>query len=297
MTKLSERTMLVSLHIGSYSGMMFDKEATEGFNESMGADVKTAGRYNKRLINTTFLKDVSAAHNAARKVHRLLTLPWDDDGTRILTTKGYMNYTKMLKDCRLKAEAEVKAFLTRMPDATAEAKVRLGELFNADDYPDAETLAEKFSFDVEIKPMPESGDFRAQLSDEAVKAVVKDIERRSNKRIEEAMKDVFSRVADLVRRMAERLRAYQPPKAGADGKSRSSGVFRDSVVYDIHEMVEMLPSLNVTDDPRIDELIKQLSDELVEHSPEILRADAKVRAQTITKADAILKKVERYMKR
>jgi len=297
MTKLSERTMLVSLHIGSYSGMMFDKEATESFNETMGADIKTAGRYNKRLINTMFLKDVSAAHNAARKIHRLLTLPWDDDGTRILTTKGYMNYTKMLKDCRLKSEGEVRAFIKNRQAAIDEAKVRLGDLFNADDYPDEDGLAEKFSFDVEIKPMPESGDFRAQLSDEAVKAVVKDIERRSNKRIEDAMRDVFSRVADLVRRMAERLRAYQPPVKGEDGGKRSSGVFRDSVVYDIHEMVEMLPSLNVTEDPRVDELIKQLSSELVEHSPEILRADAKVRAQTITKADAILKKVERYMKR
>lgn len=296
MTKLSERTMLVSLHIGTYSGMMFDKEATEGFNESMGADAKKAGRYNKRLINSDFLKDVGAAHNAARKIHRLLTLPWDDDGTRILTTKGYMNYTKMLKDCRIKSEDEVKAFLTRMPDAINEAKVRLGDLFNADDYPDGATLAEKFSFDVEIKPMPESGDFRAQLSDDAVKAVVKDIERRSNKRIQAAMRDVFGRVADLVRRMSERLRAYQPTKAGEDGKKRSSGVFRDSVVYDIHEMVEMLPSLNVTDDPRIDELVKQLASELVEHSPEILRVDAKARQQTISKADAILKKVERYMK-
>ena len=43
-------------------------------------------------------------------------------------------------------------------------------------------------------------------------------------------------------------------------------------------------------------LAKQMLDELVKHSPEILRADAKVRAETISKADKLLKKVKQYMK-
>lgn len=290
-TQLSERAMLVSLHISSWSGMQVDREVTDAVNADFKAD-KKAGRYNKRLVDSQFLEGISSAHSKARAAHKLLTLPWEDDGTRVLANVGYINYTTVMKDCRLKAEAAVKEFLSDITPAINEAKVRLGDMFNADDYPDAAELKTKFGFDVEIKPMPEGKDFRAKLSEDAVKAIVKDIERRSDQRLEAAMKDVFVRVQDVVSKMSERLREYQP---GKDGK-KASGIIRDTLVYNINELAELMPALNVTGDPRIDELAKQLKAELVEHSPEILRADAKVRQATISKADKLLKKVKLYMK-
>jgi hypothetical protein len=57
----------------------------------------------------------------------------------------------------------------------------------------------------------------------------------------------------------------------------------------------MMPLLNITGDKRIDDLQKQLLDDLVAHSPEILRSDVKVRQQVLSKADALLKKVKGYM--
>ena len=82
----------------------------------------------------------------------------------------------------------------------------------------------------------------------------------------------------------------------AKNGEKAQGRIHDTTVYNIHELAEMLPILNITNDPRIDQLRQQLTDELVEHSPEILRADTKIRQQTISKADAILKKVQKYMK-
>lgn len=288
---LSERAMLASLHISSWSGMQVDREVTDAVNEDFKAQ-KKAGRYNKRLVDSQFLEGISSAHSRARAAHKLLTLPWEDNGNRILATVGYINYTTVMKDCRLKAEAAVKEFLADPMPYINEAKVRLGDMFNADDYPNSDDLKAKFGFDVEIAPMPEASDFRAKVSDESMKAIIKDIERRSDQRLEAAMKDVFQRVHDSVKRMSERLREYVPAK---DGNKRE-GIIRDSVVYNINELADLLPTLNVTGDKRIDELAKQLKAELVEHSPEILRADTKVRQDTISKADKILKKVGTYLK-
>ncbi|KAH0542817.1 hypothetical protein GP486_008613, partial [Trichoglossum hirsutum] len=97
-SKISEQAMLVSLHVGIYSGMMFDREVSEEVNESFKADRANAGRYNKRLVATKFLTNVSAAHSTARKLHKLYTLPWNDDGARILTNKAFMEYNKHMKD-------------------------------------------------------------------------------------------------------------------------------------------------------------------------------------------------------
>lgn len=290
-TNISERAMLVCLSISSWSGMTIDKEVTDAVNADFKAD-KKAGRYNKRLVDAQFLEGISSASSKARAAHRILTLPWEDDGTRVLANVGYINYTSVMKDCRLKYEAAVKEFLTDISPAITEAKTRLGDMFNIDDYPAAEDLKSKFGFDVEIKPMPEGKDFRTKLSEDAVKAIVKDIERRSDQRLEAAMKDVFSRVQDAVTKMTERLRDYQPAK---DGK-KASGIIRDTLVYNINELADLMPALNVTGDPRIDELAAQLKADLVEHSPEILRSDVKVRQATITKADKILRKVKTYLK-
>jgi hypothetical protein len=291
MTKLSERAMLVTLHLSAWGGMMHDKGISEEVNESYKAE-KAAGRYNKRLVASQFLNGVQSAHLKARRLHRLLTLPWEDDGTRILASVGFLKYQQKMQECRRDSEEEVKKFLGTTDEYIAEAKVRLGKMFNVDDYPGANELAFKFGFDVEVKPIPESSDFRAKLSDETTKAVTKDIEKRLNQRLENAQNEIFRRIAELVKHMSERLRDYVPPK----DNNRSQGVIRDTVVYNIHELAtEVLPVMNITEDPRIEQLRKQLLDELVEHSPEILRADAKVRQQVITKADKILKKVEGYM--
>lgn len=290
--KLSERAMLARLSVSSYSGMHLDKIVTEEVNESYKANKKSAGRYNKRLIDSQFLKGVNSAHSNARAVHKTLTLPWEDDGTRILTTAGYMNYTAKMRECRLNVEDEVKQFIVQLPDAIKEAQQRLGTMFSVEDYPDAAELKTKFDFDVEITNLPEAADFRAKLGDDTTKGIIKDIERRVNKRLENAMDDVFNRVKDMVGKMTERLRDYTPAK----GDAKAKGVIRDSLVYNINELAQLLPTLNVTNDPRITALQKELVTDLVEHSPEILRADSKVRQTTISKAEKILKKVEAYLK-
>ncbi len=282
MIKLSERAMLTSLHIGAWSGSNLDREVTEEISERHKADAKDAGRYSKQLVSKKFLKQVGAQVSAARSVHRILTLPWDDDGTRILSTSGYQDYTDRMRRCRIQFEDAVTDFVKGMPEYIKEAKVRLGTMFDANDYPSAEDVKAKFSFDVEVKPVPDAGDFRAKLSDATVKSIVKDIERRSEARIEAAMRDVYERVYDCTSKMAEKLKD-------------ADGVFRDSLVYNINELADLIPALNITDDAKLNDLAKKLKEDLVEHSPEILRSDAKVRQATAKKAEALAKKARSFL--
>jgi hypothetical protein len=288
---VTDRAMLASLHISSWSGMAVDREVTDNVNESYKA-AKEAGSYSKRLVASSFLNGVSTAHSQAKAAHRLYTLPWDDDGTRILASSAYFKYQALMKDCREKVQVEVRAFLTTRDEYIKEGRTRLGKMFNVDDYPDDETVESKFGFDIELSKVPEAGDFRVDLSAESVKAISKDIERRTNARLEAAMNEIFERVTDVVSKMSERLREYSPAK---DGK-KATGIIRDSVVYNVNQLADLLPTLNITNDPRIDTLQKQLKADLVANSPEIIRADTKVRQQTITAADKILKKVQQYMK-
>jgi hypothetical protein len=289
MTKLSERAVIAVLHVGAWSGSSHDQSVTEEVSESHKADLKDAGKYSKQLISRKALKNVNRATSLARRTHRLLTLPWSDDGSRILSTMGYMAYTEQMRLKRHDFEASVHEFCTNMQSHINEAKQRLGSMFDQEDYPVSEVITKKFWIDVEIMPVPEAGDFRAELSNQSVSAIVKDIERRTNARLEQAMNDVFQRVAGVTEHMVERLRAYKPIEG-----ARAENTFKDSLVYNCKELAELLPSLNITNDKRLVELQAKL-DDLTSNSPEVLRDNDRLRDQTATKAEKLLKKVQGYL--
>ena len=289
--KLSERAMLTTLHRGMWSGQKHDRQVTEDTAEAHKADTKEAGRYNKQLISRKFLAKVGSKMTVARQTHRILTLPWDDEGTRILSAQGYAHYTQVMRTCRLGVEGAAQEFVKNYPEYIRHAKTLLGNMFNQEDYPAAEAVAKKFYVDVEIRPIPEAADFRTKLADNTVRAIVKDIERRTNDRIEAAVNDVFQRIVDVTGKMAERLNSYEP----SAGEEKTSGLFRDSLVYNVKELADLLPSLNITDDKRLADLANQLNADLVEHSPDLLRTDVKLRKQVAMKADRIFKKVTTYL--
>ena len=287
--RLSERTVLASLHVGSWSGNAVDRDVTEEVSERHSADIQGAGRYSKQLASKKFLKEVNGAVSIARRTHRLLTLPWDESA-RILSTTGYQNYTEQMRMNRLKVEAGADQLVQQWASVINEARSRLGTMFDLEDYPVAEVIRKKFYVDVEIKPVPEAGDFRAELSDQSVKAITKDIEKRIDRRLELALNDVFQRIIDVTGHMVGRLRAYKPVEEG-----RAENTFKDSLVYNCKELAEMLPALNITHDTRLDELQAKLLADLTEHSPEILRDNDRLRDQTALKAEKLLKKVQGYL--
>ena len=295
---LSERAMLATLRLGAWSGSKHDQQVTEDTAEAHKADIKEAGRYSKQLIGRKFLNKVGSKMRVARQTHRILTLPWDDEGTRILSAQGYIHYTQQMRTCRIGVEAARDEFLKSYPEYIKAAQVVLGNMFNRDDYPTGEALKNKFYLDVEIQPIPEAGDFRTKLSDNTVKAIAKDIEKRTNDRIKAAVQEVFERIAGVTTKMAERLNGYEEAvkvKGEAKVKKEATGTFHDSLVYNISELADLLPSLNITDDPRLDDLAKRLKADLVQHSPEVLRSDVNIRKATALKAEKLAKKVGAYL--
>lgn len=285
--KLSERAMLTAVRVSSWSGKAIDREVTDEVGEQHHADLKDHGVYNKQLISKKALRPVHSKIALVRQTHRTLTLPWDDDA-RILAASGYLHYTKCMRDGRLSVEAEAKALATRMPEWVDEAKQRLGSMFDKTEYPSSEEVLKKFGVDVEIKPVPEAGDFRTKLSEATVKAVTKDIERRSDERVKRAINDVFERIVEATGRMADKLNNYE----GGQGQE---GTFRDSLVFNVVELGNLIPALNITGDKRLNDMSKELLKSCGNTSPELLRSDAKLRKQTALAAEKLAKKAKQFL--
>lgn len=295
---LSEKAILASLTIGGWSARKYDERVTRETNQRNNAK-DDAGRYNKLLVAKEEIQKIQQIMGKARTASYELTMPWLDDGARILPSAMYDKYTKALRELRIEYETAVKKFADGYPQMVEDAKQRLNGMFNQDDYPPAGEMSMfnyktnpfgRFRFDVVLMPCPDAADFRVDLADEHADAIRDDIESRMNEALQNAMAGPIQRVINVCGAMVDRLTAYRPAKPGS-GK-RAEGTFRDSLVDNIRELVEVLPAFNLSGDIVLANITDRLRNELCKNSAETLRQDAKVREATKKAAKAILADAE-----
>lgn len=276
-TNLNSRAMLVAINISQWSARKHDKKVTNEVHVQHQA-AADAGRYNKLLVAKARIDEITKATNALRAEHYKLTLPWKDDGYRILPAAAFDEYSEKIRKLRGEWEQRVAEFVADYPLIVAEARVRLNGLFNEGDYPREASIGRRFNVETDIKPIPTAGDFRVDLGDEMTAKIKARIDADAEATLKNAMKDVWNRLYDAVHSMAERLSSDRAGKAP---------IFRDSLVENLQEITKLLPKLNLTGDAKLEELRQQVEQKLCSTSPETLRASAVVRKSQAAEAQAI----------
>ena len=278
--KLSEKAMLVRLTISQWSARKFDKKVSDKVARDYGASAD-AGRYSKVLIAEEAIQAIAKAANEARTYHYENTLPWRDDGARILPAAQFERYSKSLREFRIKFDRAVSDFVPRYSDYVEAAKSRLNGMFEAADYPPAHELADRYSFETTIDPIPDAPDFRVALQAEDAAAIQASIEARNRVALDTAMRDVWTRLHDTVSRLAERL-------------TDPDAVFRDSLLENLTGLCKVLPALNLTSDPELTRLSDEVQAKLCRFAPDTLRGHKPTRARVAEDASAILDAMKAY---
>ena len=88
-----------------------------------------AGRYNKRLLPKQAFAALAATMSNARTSHYANTLPWDDQGGRLLTVANYDRYTAALDTLIERVVRERARFIEDYDDYVDQARLDLGRLF------------------------------------------------------------------------------------------------------------------------------------------------------------------------
>jgi hypothetical protein len=272
---VQNQAMLMNLSVSKWTTRRFDRKATEAVHVQHNA--KDAGRYNKLLIDSDALKPINQAEAKLRDIHYRLTLPWGDNGDRLLPSKLYFEYTKQMRDARQAFEQAVQSFLPTYPQLKADASKRLGALYDPNDYPCTNAIAAKFSVRIEPAPVPDANDFRVDVGREDQEQIRRDITQSVAARQAEAVKDCYARVRELCERYSRTLRAKTPR------------IF-DTMVTDAAELATLLPALNVAEDPTLNSIAEDLK-KLAETSADRLRSGQWRRQECADLAEATLRKV------
>jgi len=288
---LSSRAMLAGLRLSVWSARRIDRRVTDQVNAQQGA-AADAGRYNKALLAKDALSAINAAVNEARSLHYSRTLPWLDDGARLLPAKAHLDYSRELARIKCDFDVAVDEFVATYPSYVADAQRRLGAMFNPEDYPAPDQVRGKFAFASRLLPVPDAADFRVDVGDAAAAEIKAQIEQATQDALRAATRDVWERIAEVVGRMAERLRAYQPPQRPGD---RVEGIFRDSLVENVRDLCALLPSLNLTGDADLARIADAMQRDLCAHDADELRQWDQAREDTAARAEAILADVRDFL--
>lgn len=278
---LQDKAMLADVTIGYWSGSVADKHTSEGVRQKAKAD-RDAGNWYTRLVPPRTLKKISAQMWNGRTAHFKFTLPWMNDGARILPATLFMTYRTVMQKAEKGFREAVEEFLVEYPSILANAKERLGDLFDPNLYPSADTLRRKFHWSVRILPLPDAADFRVDLGEEETKRIREDITSQMESVSQTGVQDMAKRLFSRVKTISERLK---DPDA----------ILRDSMLKNTAELCDILEKLNVMGDKTLAEQIKTVREKLTQTDVGTLRVNKTVREKTANSASSILEKMKGLM--
>lgn len=267
--------MIVKLAMRAWSASRTDKAVSEEIASAKGA-TPDAGRYVKNLVDRTALKNVRAAMHELREHHHRMTRPWDDDGRRLVPLALLPSYEADMGRLTEAFQACVDAFIAEYPGLRDYAAMTLGEMFDPGDYPTEAEIADRFGVELHFEPMPKGDHAPPGYEDRVEKAV--------KARMKESHDELFNRVVNSLTELNRKLIAHDQ-RIEADDKR---GRFRLSVLDDLEGLVEILPSLNIENDPFLNGVHERLVAELKNVTAMGLRDDDGQRKLLIAGVDDLL---------
>jgi hypothetical protein len=279
--QLGDRALLVQLTISQWTARKYDKRVSQQVTKINHAS-SDAGRFNKSLLPLNdYLANVHAKSALIRQDFYTNTLPWAMEGAQLLPSSNYLAFMTQFRKAKSEWESLVRDFVANYPSLKVQAAQSLGDMYNDADYPADHEIAAKFNMDMAVFPVP-SDDFRVALSGDEMSRIQKDIADRLAQAQAMASRDVWQRLYERVEHIA---RQCGNPK----------GRLHDSMLEHARDLCDLLPRLNITDDPNLESMRQEVEGKLASLSVEGLRSDATLRQTAADEANTIMAKMRALM--
>lgn len=277
--------LLVELNVSQWTARKLDRSTTDELVSNKHAQAKGAARVNKNLFAGRSELEVVGQHvTETRSFVYDNTLPWSDSGIRLLPSVKFMEFNAKLQQAEDKFYGLVTEFVTVYPSLITAQAMALGDMFNRNDYPNPNDIEHRFNFNVNYMPVPASGDFRVDIGNDAQEELRKKLSSLADERVDYAMKDIKGRLLEHLKRMSDRLSIDY---VSGEAKPRK---FHDSLLDGAHDLCDLASSLNIINDPQLDDARKALKKAIGGIDVKDLRKDVGARNDVKTQVDDILSK-------
>jgi hypothetical protein len=245
---LSNRALLVDLHISAWPGLKTDQRATvevQQFNKA----TKDSGKYQKFLCRAGGL--LTKIHNKGvevRNLHKTLTAPWEDQGKRVISTDLYITkYRSAVISAVSELQGLYPEFNSKYPELVEADREIHGDMWKLEDYPTV--VASSFDVEMSASPIPAVKDFRLDMSEELAKELQESYERDINRKLAAVTKDAWERLAESTRRLHSAVSGYGP------GKRLFSSLFTN-----LEDTATVLQGLNLSNNAQLNSLADEVKE-------------------------------------
>ena len=287
--KIQNQAVLVAVKITKWSNAKTDKSITEEVTSSKKADSDMI-RVRKNLIKSAVVKAMSQIAGRIRNnLIGKLCVPWAA-GEYLLNVDLLDQFEREWEKHEDRWNANLKELGNEYDNAVSKARTILGDAFDESDYPSRDEILAKYSLSKKIRNLPSGDDLRVALPQAKLDRMKADIESDVTSSLEGAMQSVHERVADTLAHLIEKLNDF-----GVDAKTgKATGVFRDSTVTNLTDLASILPSLNLTGDPKLTEASNSLLTQLRDLDPEKIRNSESHRKDVVSKARDVADKLSGF---
>lgn len=233
---------------------------------SFGAEGKylSAG---KRLLDTSHpaFKAVTGVRGRAISYWKGVSLPFPEPGIRLIRQDRIEPFNDVMDGFRRELDEAVTELQSHYDDLKTTAAERLGELYEASDYPP--TLDGMFEIQNDF-PSVTAPDYLRTLKPELYEEECRRVQARFDEAVQLAEQAFLEELGKLVDHLAERL------QGDADGQPK---IFRDSAITNLTEFFRRFGELNVRSNDQLDALVENAQALVQGVEPQRLREDQSTR--------------------
>lgn len=301
---IATAAMLGSMNVSVWEGRKKDKDIEQEIADNKGARSKRATSVHKHLfVDCPPLEAIKSLRGEARIWFNKCTLPWDDNGRRLLPTATYFEIQQEMANYQARFDTLVRAFVKVYSTEISKQAFERGAMFDRNEYPKVEEIAGKFNFAINLTPVPLAGDFRVDIGNDALKELRERCELDTQQRIKGAMSDAWDRVKGQVEWVLDRMNAVLDHDPNAveeikeyddngkvikvEIKKKRRPKLHESMLDQGLETCGLLRDLNITNDPKLEEARRMLEMALVHVDMKSLKESPEMQTTTKNAMQAI----------
>lgn len=259
---LAANYILIELEVRSWGVNRTDRVASAEYTATKGT-APDAAKVMKNLMTTAGkeLNDVKTRGQSLRHFVYEHTLPWSSAtagakrGPRLLATSLSMNFMHEFEGLKKEYDDAVSILAAVWDTRVAEGMRALGPLADATDYPTSAEVAALFTVGMDMQAVPAISDLsRVNVPAPIAEALASQHIGRSQAQLDNAMADLRERVCDELARINKQL-----SKSASGEKTR----LYDSLITNMQGLVQLARSMNVGNNPMLDELAEKIEAKLL----------------------------------
>jgi hypothetical protein len=270
----------VTLHWwGVHRALTPQQKEEIGSASSADARFLTAG---KKLVDVRHeaFRRLTSVKTRLGNYWRGITLPYTETGVRLIRQsdiEAFVHTMEGFRDELVQAEADLNAVYEELK---ADARRRLGRLYNPADYPAEVRGLFRVGWDF---PSVEPPSYLMRIAPEVYEEERRRVAARFDEAVRLAEQAFVAEFARLLSHLTERL------AGGEDGERR---VFRNSAVTNLSDFFRRFADLNVRSNPDMDALVEQAQQLVRGVTPQALRDDEDLRQHVAGEMALVRERVE-----